>query len=456
MQRFNLNIADYILRFESATGSLELVPSERFLRNICSDDRNDILIRVHSGIYKLPGESKRVFDAPYIEEINGIRIRKSDEFWSINKCNSDLFICCIHPLSESNKKSILKFSLKTTEWDMWIEGTETFTNPLEYPLDGLVLYYMTVIRGDIMIHASGVTIAGRGYLFSGVSGKGKTTMARLWEEAGAAVIHDDRLIVRKRGDLYKIYNTPVYANDNPASAQLTRIFIIEHGKKNEIIPMSGAESVSLVMANCIQHNYDGSMVARLLEAVSQLCAAIPATRVLFTPDRSIVDEIVNYEKGEDNTHLYKEIGFTLLAEGSTIRVRADGYSMYPAIKPGSRIFIEPLKEGNLPLPGEIIAWKRERGLVVHRLVEIDKKGNDITFITRGDSSLYADRPVRFSDIAGRVTAVEDKNGKISRGGSLKRNHCYFYNRSVVWVLLKIKRISKLFREREERNTFRKE
>jgi hypothetical protein len=70
----------------------------------------------------------------------------------------------------------------------------------------------------------------------------------------------------------------------------------------------------------------------------------------------------------DNHIIIKDIGFSLLAEGTTIKVRADGYSMYPAIKPGSVVLIEPLPESFLPFPGEIIAWKRESGFVVHRLV----------------------------------------------------------------------------------------
>ena len=42
----------------------------------------------------------------------------------------------------------------------------------------------------------------------------------------------------------------------------------------------------------------------------------------------------------------KEIGFMLLAEGKTLKVKAEGYSMYPSIKPGSVIYIEPFGEGN--------------------------------------------------------------------------------------------------------------
>ncbi|MFZ0281897.1 MAG: S24/S26 family peptidase, partial [Bacteroidales bacterium] len=69
----------------------------------------------------------------------------------------------------------------------------------------------------------------------------------------------------------------------------------------------------------------------------------------------------------------KEIGFTLLAEGKTLKVKAEGYSMYPTIKPGSVIYIEPAERGNEPVPGEIIAWKKESGFVVHRLIKVLKE-----------------------------------------------------------------------------------
>ena len=74
------------------------------------------------------------------------------------------------------------------------------------------------MKGDIMIHASGVNHSGHGYLFSGTSGSGKTTMAKLWDKAGARVIHDDRLIIRNIAGSYKMYNTPIYMNDIPTES----------------------------------------------------------------------------------------------------------------------------------------------------------------------------------------------------------------------------------------------
>jgi hypothetical protein len=295
MREYSLNIAGYIIRFESTPDGSEFVPGERFLRNICTGNNFDILITVHSGKYKLPAGAVKVFDAPYVEEIKGIRIKKNNKFWSVCKDHNNLFIKSVFPLSEKKKKAVLKFSLSERNWDLWFDNAGGEIDPMEYPLDGLILYYLTVIHGDILIHASGVNNAGNGYLFSGVSGKGKTTMAKLWDKSGAKVIHDDRLILRKTGSGYMMYNTPVYNNDEPKESHLDKIFLIEHGKKNELIPVRGAASISLVMANCIQHNWDSGIIARLLGAISIMCGTVPVVRLLFKPDRSIIDDILENE-----------------------------------------------------------------------------------------------------------------------------------------------------------------
>jgi hypothetical protein len=292
MRNYNLNIAGYNIRFESVENGPELAPSVRFLRNICSDTVCDIRINVHSGICLVPEKAKRVFHAPFVEEINGIHVRHKSNFWSVWKYNSDLFIKSIFPLCNDDRKAVLLFSLEKKEWDLWIDCRGKEIDPLEYPLDGLILYYLTVINGDILIHASGVNYKGSGYLFSGVSGRGKSTIAGIWESCGAKVIHDDRLILRKKENGYSMYNTPVYNNDEPLESPLSRLFIIEHGTSNEIVLLKGAVAVSLLMANCIQHNWGSEIIAKLLGSVSELCETVPVMKLHFIPDKSIVDHIL--------------------------------------------------------------------------------------------------------------------------------------------------------------------
>jgi hypothetical protein len=295
MRNYNLKIADYNIRFESTSDGPELVPSEKFFRNICHEANPDLLIHIHSGKYDLPENAERVFHAPYVEEINGVQIHNKANFWSVWSNEADLFIRTIFPLSASDKNAILKFSLKSKIWDLWIEDEDNKMDPFEYPLDGLILYYLTVIHGDILIHASGVNNNGRGYLFSGVSGKGKTTMAKLWDDCGATVIHDDRLVLRKTGDSYTMYNTPVYSDDKPLNSSLNKIFLIEHGVENKLVPVKGANAVSLVMANCIQHTWGHDTINGLLESVSFLCETIPTVKLYFTPDASVINHILENE-----------------------------------------------------------------------------------------------------------------------------------------------------------------
>jgi hypothetical protein len=295
MRNYNLNIAGYNIGFEASANGPELKPSVKFLKNISQDKGSDILIRVHSEPFELPKGAERVFRAPYVEEINGIQFNNETNFWSVWKYYSGLYIWTIFPLSSTEKNAVLKFSLTSMEWDLWIYGAQDETDPFEYPLDSLILYYLTVINGDIMIHASGVNISGHGYLFSGVSGKGKSTMARLWDEAGARVIHDDRLILRNTGGVYKMFNTPVYNNDEPRESILDKIYIIEHGAENMMVQLKGANAVTQIMANCIQHNWGADIIARLLGSISIMCGTVPTAKLFFKPDRSIIDLIREHE-----------------------------------------------------------------------------------------------------------------------------------------------------------------
>lgn len=295
MRNYNLNIAGYNIGFVSSPDGPELKPSARFERNINHSKAYDILIRVHSEPFNLPKGAERVFRAPYVEEINGIQFNNETNFWSVWKYRSELFIWTIFPLSVSEKNAVLQFSLTSMEWNLWIYGAFDETDPFEYPLDGLILYYLTVINGDIMIHASGVNNAGHGYIFSGVSGKGKSTIAQLWDNSGARVIHDDRLILRNTKGTYRMFNTPVYSNDEPRESILDKIFIIEHGKENMIVPLKGANAVTQIMANCIQHNWGQDIIARLLGSISIMSGAIPTSKLYFKPDRSVIDLILENE-----------------------------------------------------------------------------------------------------------------------------------------------------------------
>jgi signal peptidase I len=143
----------------------------------------------------------------------------------------------------------------------------------------------------------------------------------------------------------------------------------------------------------------------------------------------------------NSQNLVRNVGLALLDEGKTIRIKAHGYSMYPCIKPGSLILIEPVILKGPPKPGEIIAIKRENGLIVHRLVRTFSKGGVTFYVARGDSNAYADNPVKISKIAGRIVGAETTGeNPVKADIRINTKPNYFSNRIRVIGLLLWKKV----------------
>jgi len=139
--------------------------------------------------------------------------------------------------------------------------------------------------------------------------------------------------------------------------------------------------------------------------------------------------------------IVKDISLTLLAEGKTIRIKAHGYSMYPCIKPGSMLLIEPIMLKGPPVPGEIIAIRRKKGLIVHRLSKITKQNGVTSYIARGDSNAYADNPVKIDMIAGRIVKAETTGENLLLADiRINRSPNYFRNRIRVIGIYLLKKL----------------
>jgi signal peptidase I len=139
--------------------------------------------------------------------------------------------------------------------------------------------------------------------------------------------------------------------------------------------------------------------------------------------------------------IVKDISLSLLSEGKTIRIKAHGYSMYPCIKPGSLILIEPIHLKGAPVPGEIIAIKRENGIVVHRMCKKVIKNGTAFYIARGDSNAYADNPVKIDKIAGRIIRAESTGeNPVPADIRINASPAYFMNRMKVICIFLWKKI----------------
>lgn len=186
------------------------------------------------------------------------------------------------PRHEVNKVDVYVISTKNI-------GTIEIT-PFLHPFGILLISCMQIYFGGLLIHASGVNDHGNGYLFTGVSGIGKSTMASIWENQGAQIVNDDRLMLFKEGENYIFSNTPMpYYIDVSKQAPLKAIFLLNQSTTNFCRQISGTQALSLVMANFMQQLFDSSIVEIHLEKAMDLVLKTPVYELGFKPDNEIVD-----------------------------------------------------------------------------------------------------------------------------------------------------------------------
>ncbi len=172
-----------------------------------------------------------------------------------------------------------------------IQGT-IYMDPLIHPLGSLLLLYMVHLKGGVLMHASAVIDRGNSYLFSGVSGIGKSTMAKLWFECGGDVINDDRVVLRLHDNVVKIYNNPMpYYQQYHKEGILKKIFLLKQSPENYIKPISGVNAYSRVLGNFIQQFYEKEMVNKHLDYILKILDRVSVYEVGFKPDHEIVSLI---------------------------------------------------------------------------------------------------------------------------------------------------------------------
>jgi len=164
---------------------------------------------------------------------------------------------------------------------------------LAHPLDELLFQHRLAREGALEVHACGLVIGGRALLFSGQSGAGKSTTARLWRRAraGVRVLSDDRIVLRERRGRFWAFGTPWHGDGMLAAPQarpLRALFFLRHARRHELRPLAPAEAAARLFARSFPPPWDGPALARVLATCGRVAAKIPSYDFGFAADESAV------------------------------------------------------------------------------------------------------------------------------------------------------------------------
>lgn len=187
-------------------------------------------------------------------------------------------------LTFSDDNGILQLKMKNTSQDV--------VDPYIFPLLNIFISRLLRRRNSFLIHSSVVNDNGNGYLFTAVSGTGKSTMARIWEQSGATIINDDMLALVPVNDYIEANNIPMpYYISQPRKVNLKGIFLISQSKYNFINRVTGATAILRLTSNTIQQPSTKRAAIEHLKLVEKVANIVPIFELGFKPDKDIVADI---------------------------------------------------------------------------------------------------------------------------------------------------------------------
>jgi hypothetical protein len=167
-----------------------------------------------------------------------------------------------------------------------------------YSLDSVLRIVHTLLlarEGGFLLHASSAIRNGRAFLFSGVSGAGKTTIARL-APPDAALLTDEISYVTRRDGRYFGVGTPFFGElarvGENLHAPVEALYLLAKGPENKIETVAAADAVRGLLGNILFFARDPEFVKMVFDTAFDFVNHIPVLRLTFVPDASVWELIV--------------------------------------------------------------------------------------------------------------------------------------------------------------------
>ena len=154
----------------------------------------------------------------------------------------------------------------------------------------LLFAFASAPHDTLMVHASVVKHDGKGYLFLGRSGTGKSTHSRLWLEhiGGCELLNDDNPIARIVDGKAIVYGspwsgkTPCYKNE---SATIGGIVRLQQKPENHVELLSMAQAFAAFKPSCSTAPWDNTVHDGICNTLTTLLQQVNTYTLGCRPDR---------------------------------------------------------------------------------------------------------------------------------------------------------------------------
>ena len=279
----HLRVAGLTIQVSHSAPDLNVAPGTAWSRFVVEAAPPDVAIEVSAHTLGEDGAGACLFD--------------SGGPWRLYR-HGDGFLFRFHSATlESSPYKTALFNHDFSRGHVWLHrpffAGAPLVDPLEYPLDELLVISLLGQGRGVEIHGCGVVDGSRGYLFVGQSGAGKTTMARLWQAVpGAVILSDDRVVLRSDADGHWMYGTPWHGEEplaSPGRVRLAGVFFLKHHDRQEIATVTRIDGVTRLFASSFLPFHDANALDFTLAFIDSLVGRVPCFELWFTPDAAALE-----------------------------------------------------------------------------------------------------------------------------------------------------------------------
>jgi hypothetical protein len=160
--------------------------------------------------------------------------------------------------------------------------------------------FLAVESSGLLLHSAGVVRDDNGYIFPGVSGTGKSTIAGLATDR-EIVLSDELVLVRKMEGSYAVYSTPFYGTNECAgpstSAPLKAAFLPVKDSEVYTGETKPSRALAKLLASVLFFGQEPSSNQRLMDISADIVARVPFYEMHFRRDASFWECIGELENG---------------------------------------------------------------------------------------------------------------------------------------------------------------
>lgn len=177
-------------------------------------------------------------------------------------------------------------------------GVKTW-NPFQFPMDQIIALFLLPRHERVLIHAAGMELNGRGFLFSGRSGAGKSTICRqLQHLSGGTLLSDDRIIVQCDPCGFVQWGTPWVGEAAIArnrSAPLDAVFFLRHAETNAAVRLTARQAMERLFVTASVPFFSEPLTQQTIALMDRLVTHVPFFELQCTPDAGVAKFIESFD-----------------------------------------------------------------------------------------------------------------------------------------------------------------